>query len=290
MTGPEDDKLLDQAARKRFEPTVKAMFHQVNSLLAEKMGQGNVIRHNLEKGLGGENILREVLESFLPSKYGVAKGKIVNYRGWLSRHCDVIIYDRINCPRLFVDENGNQIIPIDGVYSVIEVKATLTKKTLDDAFQNLDSIYNLRPGRPVKSTNEKVDYRPPFFKIFGYGGLSLKTISSHYQALSTKYPARNSGYSYSERSPAYVADAAHHLVSQIVCLGRGSVYEMLDGSIRTSSYGPYTLGMFLTGLLADMDQVPYEPVSIYRYFNWIMVEKPDEYFSSDTKILGSNSE
>jgi hypothetical protein len=115
---------------RELRPTIKSIFEQLNRMLSEKIAQGNIIEHNLEKGLGGENALRGLLEDFLPSRLGVAKGKVVNFTGDMSRQCDVIIYDRLNGPRLFVDENKNQILPIEGVYAVIEVKTSLTKHTL----------------------------------------------------------------------------------------------------------------------------------------------------------------
>jgi hypothetical protein len=46
------------------KPTVKRMFEQLNRLLAEKVAQGNVIDHNLEKGLGTERAMRGLLGDF----------------------------------------------------------------------------------------------------------------------------------------------------------------------------------------------------------------------------------
>ncbi|MER7166334.1 DUF6602 domain-containing protein [Micromonospora sp. NPDC000207] len=251
----------------------KAVFEQLNRLLAEKARQANIIGHNLEKGLGNEHVLREVLRNFFPAKFGVGKGKIVNGAGESSRHCDVIIYDAMSCPKLFVDENKNQILPVEGVLAVIEVKTTLTKVTLGDAFENLYSVYGLQPERPVRSLNELVDHRPPMLLVLGYGGLKLDTLDRHYRDLCSKYPVLNSAARYSEKSPGSKWNLdSYRLVSEVACLGEGSVYEMLNGSYRKDAWGDYTLGMFLTSLLSELEEMPAMNVVIGNYFNYLMLE------------------
>src|SRR5262245_11975403 len=119
-------ELIDRENALSKVTIAKHVSEQLNRMLLAKTGQAELIGHNLEKGLGNEQTLRDLLIAFLPRRFGVAKGKVVNSNGDMSQQLDVIIYDAHNCPSLFVDENKNQIIPIEGVYQVIEVKTTLT--------------------------------------------------------------------------------------------------------------------------------------------------------------------
>ena len=268
---------------RELRPTIKSIFEQLNRMLSEKIAQGNIIEHNLEKGLGGENALRGLLEDFLPSRLGVAKGKVVNFTGDMSRQCDVIIYDRLNCPRLFVDENKNQILPIEGVYAVIEVKTSLTKHTLTEAFENLNSVYNLQPERPVRSSNPKLDYRPPDLIILGFQGLRLHTLEKHYRTLNAAYEVKASFSAYSAKSPGSKESSGDkYLVHSIVRLGEGQVHHRYDGTVITNASREYTLGMFLTGLLTAIDSMPSTKTNIDNYFYsaMVMVEEPDLFDGS----------
>jgi hypothetical protein len=218
-------------------------------------------------------------------RFGVAKGKVVNYAGDMSRHCDVIIYDRLNCPKLFIDENDNQVLPIEGVYAVIEVKTTLTKHTLTEAFDNLRSVYALKPERPIRTYNTHIDFRPPGLIILGTQGVQLKTLRSHFVQLNSLYSAPSSFSMFSARSPGYKDITGEtFLVNEIACLGNGSVFHMLNGAVSLRNWGEYTLGMFLTSLLADIEQIPPAEVNIIRYFNYGMIEEPD-FFEKEIKWL-----
>ena len=63
------------------------------------------IGHNLEKGEWRESFIRNWLSEILPEKYGVTSGIVFSAEDGTgniqSRQQDVIIYDRINCPRFF---------------------------------------------------------------------------------------------------------------------------------------------------------------------------------------------
>jgi len=252
----------------------KGIAEQLNRLLAVKQQQSNIIDHNLEKGLGNEESLRQLLTCFLPRKIAVAKGKIINSTGAMSKHIDVIVYDALNCPTLFTDENRNQILPIEGVFGVIEVKTTLTSSTLSDAFENLLSVYKLQ-SRQNCSTNELVTYCPPELKVFAFSSnSSLKAIATQFEKLSKKHPVTESAYSYSRKSPGFDRHTGEkYLVSSVDILGKGNVRHMLDGTIKTDSWNEYTLGMFLSGVLDDTEERTLPTLDMSAYLNWIMVAK-----------------
>lgn len=250
----------------------KQISEQMNRMLVAKSGQGDLVKHNLEKGLGNEEALRGLLRSFLPLRYGVGKGKIANPAGEMSKHLDVIVYDALSCPTLFVDENRNQILPIEGVFGVIEVKSTLTATTLADAFDNLASVHSLA-SRIDRSRNDFVTACPPYLGVFAFGDArSLATVAAQFSELSKQHSAERSFGSYSTKSPGSAGcTGERYMVSSVHVLSKGCVHHMLDGRVDIKDYGEYTLGMFLVGLLEDFENVEMPRVQLRKYLNWIMV-------------------
>src|SRR2546423_15407645 len=251
----------------------KHISEQFNRMLLAKTGQAELLGHNLEKGLGNEQALRDLLVSFLPRRFGVAKGKVANAAGDMSKQLDIIIYDAINCPTLFVDENSNQILPIEGVFCIIEVKTSLTSKSLAEAFSNLASVYALEP-RTNGSTNDYVTCCPPYLEVFAFrDSRPLERIAKQFVKLSKEYPVERSCYSYTEKSPGFADHTGeNHLICGVNILNRGRIHHMLNGTIRVRDFGEYTLGMFMTGLIAHFDELVMPPLNITDYLNWIMVD------------------
>jgi hypothetical protein len=243
-------------------------------MLLAKVGQGKILKHNLEKGLGNEQCLRELLIDVLPRRYGVGKGKVVNAKGDMSRQLDIIIYDSIYCTTLFVDENRNQILPIEGVYGVVEVKTTLTSTLLAEAFENLASVYKLKERIDI-SRNDLVTACPPFLEVFAFNDKrKLDAIARQFAKLSAKYPVKRSCSSYTEKSPGYAYHTGKNfLVCSVSILNKGSVYHMLDGSIAIGEFGEYTLGMFLNSLSNEFDVLRLKQIGMLKYMNWIMVKE-----------------
>ncbi|MGE1126321.1 DUF6602 domain-containing protein [Bacillus wiedmannii] len=98
------------------------------------------IHHNGLKGDIRENtIITNFLKKYLPQKYNISSGIIVNSDSKQSKQQDIIIYDAFHCPLLHNEEN-TKIIPIENVYSTIEVKSTLTKSELKKCIKNIESV------------------------------------------------------------------------------------------------------------------------------------------------------
>ena len=72
-------------------------------------------------GDGTELSWKNMLTAFLPSRYSVAKGFVVDSQNRCSKQIDIIIYDRNFSPLLW-ELGGHQFIPAESVYAVFEVK------------------------------------------------------------------------------------------------------------------------------------------------------------------------
>jgi hypothetical protein len=102
----------------------------------------NTIRHPGEKGRSFENIVRAFLEKYLPKSLDISTGFIIDSNGNQSKQMDIIISDATKTPIFFQDESM-RVLPVECVYSVIEVKALLTSEELQKVFDNMKSVRRL---------------------------------------------------------------------------------------------------------------------------------------------------
>ncbi len=111
----------------------------------------------LSHGNVGEADFRQWLSTFLPKRFGVTSGYIISQgrqAGNKLHHFDVIIYDQIEAPVLWVQgssdqsENGKRkAIPAEYVLCVIEVKSTFSKENVCDAIAQLRKLEPLMKGQ-----------------------------------------------------------------------------------------------------------------------------------------------
>lgn len=121
---------------------------------ARRQGENRQVR--TEHGNVAEATLRRWLEGFLPRKYGVCRGFVIET--WLQslnkgelRHYDVIIYDALNAPVMWAEDNPdvvperrNQAIPARHVIAILEVKARLNGTESTKATSKLIELNELR--------------------------------------------------------------------------------------------------------------------------------------------------
>jgi len=118
-------------------------------------GHGNVAEAEFRKWLSG----------FLPKTYGVTSGFIISQGVPNSEdfvHYDVIIYDQLESPVLWVDgsadasaQGRSMAIPVEYVCGVIEVKSVFNRKNVKEAVQHLRK---LRPLMGIRKPSIH-DYR-----------------------------------------------------------------------------------------------------------------------------------
>jgi len=106
-----------------------------------------------EHGRVAEAEFRKWLANFLPKKYGVTSGYIISQgipKNEYLVHYDVIIYEHLEAPILWIDNNPDHseqgksmAIPVEYVRGVIEVKSSFSKKTAADAISQLVKLKTL---------------------------------------------------------------------------------------------------------------------------------------------------
>ncbi|WP_425930247.1 DUF6602 domain-containing protein [Pseudomonas sp. NyZ201] len=100
------------------------------------------IPHNGERGSGREEVVKELLREYLPQRFGVDSGFVIDIHGKLSRQADIIIYDRFIAPRFKILKN-KYLYPCESVVAVGEVKSHMSKIELEDAIAKLKIVREL---------------------------------------------------------------------------------------------------------------------------------------------------
>lgn len=84
-----------------------------------------------------------MLAAFLPGRYGVAGGIVVDSTGGQSEQIDVLIYDKHYSPLFLKTSAGTLIVPAESVYAVFEVKQEINKPLAEYAGKKVASVRNL---------------------------------------------------------------------------------------------------------------------------------------------------
>jgi len=100
-----------------------------------------------EKGGPREEQLRQFLKDWLPQKYDVTNGYVINRNRDISRQCDVIFYNSFRCPKFILDKTTDRrLVPLADTYGTIEVKSTLGENEISDALEKIESVDKLLPS------------------------------------------------------------------------------------------------------------------------------------------------
>ncbi|MEK7633641.1 MAG: DUF6602 domain-containing protein [Patescibacteria group bacterium] len=132
------------------------------------------IYHPTAKGDESELNWKGLLRSYLPERYTVDSGFVVDHKGNISEQIDIIIYDRHFTPFIFRGENV-VYIPAEGVYAVFEVKPHFDKKNYNYAVKKLKSVKDLL-RTTANFTHILGKDKKELFKIIG--GILTKEIKS----------------------------------------------------------------------------------------------------------------
>jgi hypothetical protein len=163
---------------------IPEFFERVEDTLLARFREAGFVDQAGDKGENREELLREFLGTHLPKQYGVLKGEIVTRDGAKSHAADIILYDALNSPVLY--KGTTAVVPVEGVYGIIEVKSRLAKSGLLEDIKKIEAFKRLAPrDLSVIHTREYMTvHRPsrPFGIILGYqlADNSLKSLSENW--------------------------------------------------------------------------------------------------------------
>lgn len=122
---------------------LRDLFRDVEEELDARLGTARRnLTHPGAKGEITESEWRSLLTAYLPRRYSIAKGFIVDSRGGISDEIDLIIHDRHFSPLLF-HHATTCYIPAEAVYAVVEVKPELSKAMVEYAGAKAASVRRL---------------------------------------------------------------------------------------------------------------------------------------------------
>jgi hypothetical protein len=149
------------------------IYHQAQMLTDFK--KSTDVKHPRDVGDAREQILQKFLTTsgLLPSRYAVSdrSTRVVSKTGHLSNEIDIALYDRLDSVSLMNREDAYQVLPLESVYGVIQVKSRLRKREIRDGLANLASFKALTnsPGRAEATITVGVPKSDPGFGLlFAY--------------------------------------------------------------------------------------------------------------------------
>lgn len=155
------------------------------------------ITHRGARGSARERMLiQDVLRKYLSARFGLTRGEIIASNEEVSGECDAIIYDALECPALHT-EPDYQIVPVEAVYAVIEIKSDLDSIELKKTFDKFQKIKKLPktaflPVQPDRKWTfncygKTLAYFPVAGFLFAYrSSTTLDTLAVRLQELQAK--------------------------------------------------------------------------------------------------------
>lgn len=125
------------------------------------------ITHNGVMGEVNEKHFIQILRKYLPRRYEVDQGIVIDSNGSTSDQIDVVIFDHQYTPTL-LDQHAHRFIPAEAVYCVLEVKPTISKQYLDYAADKANSVRILeRTSVPIPHAGGEYPPKPLFPIVAG---------------------------------------------------------------------------------------------------------------------------
>lgn len=138
----------------------------------------DTVHHAGNRGSERESVLERFLTDVLPYQFGIGTGEIRATNGAWSKQEDLVIYDRLACPRLFVGAKS-QVYPVESVAAIIEVKSKLGSAEIRDA------AVNIAKARSLKKLGMSGPLMGPGSITFGEPSPTLGVLFAYDLAIST---------------------------------------------------------------------------------------------------------
>jgi len=174
MAEPEQSSYLERPMR----VWAARMWHQFQEILRQHRG---------ESGRRREDDVREFFEALLPGRLAVGTGEIISVDGQTSPQIDLIVYDRLYTP-LFDPSPSSIVVPVEGVYGVIEVSSQLDVAKLRGDVEKIRAVKGMpkaayreqQEGEVVTSSylwgRQQIGYFPVVGFCFAYESVDLTTL------------------------------------------------------------------------------------------------------------------
>jgi hypothetical protein len=244
------------------------LFAASGAKLKASLGEARAaLKHSTLKGNLNEEAVAMWLQQWLPGSIDVCTGEVIDSDGGRSKQVDVLMFDHATTPRFFSRGNIN-VVPIESVYAVLEVKTHLNKAEVENAFDNMKAIKTLQKKAFHEGFEKKTrklyglqtHYWPVQFLIFAYESDSLETVLGHVERLNAGQPI-------------------HQRIDMVCVLDKGLIMNVGPDGIESIPM-PYTnlvakessktLLTFFTLMSHLYGQASSEPIAMHHYLKHIV--------------------
>ena len=136
--------IAKRASEADGEKFLRDAFGRVHSRLAFDLHDAaQIITHDGKRGEATESDWLRMIRSYLPNRYAVDSGIVIDSTGKTSHQIDIVIYDLHYTPVLLTRES-NRYIPAEAVYAVFEAKPNINKELLEYAGAKAASVRRLK--------------------------------------------------------------------------------------------------------------------------------------------------
>jgi len=122
---------------------LRESFATEQECLVSKLKSSNRITHAGDRGEVNEQHFIEFLRKYLPNRYTVEKGIVLDSEGNVSDSIDIVVFDRQYTPTL-LDNDKHRYVPAEAVYALFECKPTIDKGYLEYAGDKAASVRKLK--------------------------------------------------------------------------------------------------------------------------------------------------
>lgn len=132
---------------------------------ATSAAQELIREHSVHAGSTGEaseSNWIDLLREYLPNRYIIARGFVIDSEQHCSDQIDILIFDRQYSP-FIVNIDGMTYVPAESVYAVFEVKQEISKAHIEYASAKAKSVRRLkRTSVAINTAAGPLEGRPPF--------------------------------------------------------------------------------------------------------------------------------
>ncbi|TLZ94946.1 MAG: hypothetical protein E6K04_00700 [Methanobacteriota archaeon] len=145
------------------------------------------LRHPGEKGRSREDVVRGFISQYIPARFSLGSGIVVDTGREESAQSDLVIYDQF-VARPFRISEGVELFPVEGVCAVGEVKSTLDSRNLKDALKKIarakaldktsggENRMYVGGGHMGRMLSRRNFFDQVFGFVFGFRGPKLTTL------------------------------------------------------------------------------------------------------------------
>ena len=148
------------------DATLHAAFRYTERSLQARLESARLPYHPVAKGDVAEDTWRTLFRRFLPSRFSVESGFVIDAHDAISKQIDCIVYDRMFTPT-FWGERGYTYVPAEAVHGVFEIKPHVNKPYLRQTSEVLESVRVLHRTSAPYMASGREEGPKPLFPIVG---------------------------------------------------------------------------------------------------------------------------